>query len=165
MKRLAYIFIALMMAAGCGEKDVPVTPVGPDTPVDPPVKEETLAEKVTGEWHCVISDIDADIYLSLASDSTFELYQKVGEGSHRLYRGTWTIDEANKTLNGKYNDGTSWGSSYEATVSEDKNSMTLAPKNVSQKEEQVYRKEAIPALVKDGCVVIVKSEDYLAPVL
>jgi hypothetical protein len=171
MKKLAYIFITLIMAAGCGEKPAPVVPDTPDkpdvpvTPVDPPAEEETLAEKIAGEWHCVVSGMDADIYLSLTSDNGFELYQKVGEGSHRLYRGTWTLDEKTRILDGRYNDGSSWGSSYETAVSEDGNSMTLVPKKAAQKEEHVYRRGTIPSEVKDGCVVIVKSSASTAPAL
>lgn len=169
MKKITYILIALMMVAGCEDKPVPDTPVTPpdkpETPVDPPVKEETLAEKIVGEWHCVVSDIDADIYLALMSDSTFELYQKVGEGSHRLYRGSWSMNEASRTLSGRYNDGTEWGSSYETAVSEDKNSMTLVPKAATAKEEHVYRREAVPASVKEGCLVVVKSTGCGMPVL
>ena len=169
MKKIAYILIALLMATGCEDKPTPDTPVTPpdkpETPVDPPVKEETLAEKIVGEWHCVVSDIDADIYLALMSDSTFELYQKVGEGSHRLYRGSWSMNETSRTLSGRYNDGTEWGSSYETAVSEDKNSMTLVPKAATAKEEHVYRREAVPASVKEGCLVVVKSTRCGMPVL
>ena len=165
MKKIAYIVIGLIMLLGCKEPgpDTPVTP--PDVPVDPPAKEETLAEKIAGEWHCVVSDIDADIYLNLLTDKTFELYQKVGEGSYRLYRGSWTMDEGLKTLSGKYNDGTSWGSSYAAVISEDKNSLTLTPTNAVIQEDHVYRRESIPSAVKDGCIVAVKSEDHSEPVL
>ena len=139
--------LALLIAAGCSDN--------PDTPSP---AEETLAEKIAGEWHCIISDIDADIYLELIAGGGFELYQKIGDGSHRLYRGTWTIDEASRTLNGKYNDGKAWGSSYETGISEDKNTLTLAPKNGAAKDEQIYRRETIPSVVKDKCVVIVKSD-------
>ncbi len=164
MKKIAYITAALLMVFGCKEPgpDTPVTP--PDNPVNPPVTEETLAEKITGEWHCVVSDIDADIYLELISDGKFELYQKIGEGSYRLYNGSWSIDK-NNVLNGKYNDGTSWGSSYEAVISEDRNSLTLTPTSAVVQEEYSYRRETIPVSVKDGCVVVVKSDNSFAPVL
>lgn len=171
MKKLLYIAFVILMAAGCGERTVDPGP-GPNpdpdpkpTPVDPkpPVKEETLAEKIAGEWHCVVSDIDADIYIKIASDSSFELYQKVGDGAHRLYRGTWELDEETAKLSGKYNDGNAWGSSYTVAVSEDKNSMTLVP--LDAKEEQVYRRENIPADVKEGCVVEVRSAGTASPVL
>lgn len=161
MKKLLYIAIAFLSVIGCKDPNTgqpgPELEPGPDGPL-PPV-EETLASKIAGEWHCVVSDIDADIYLSLVSDATFELYQKIGEGGHRLYRGTWTLDEDIARLSGKYNDGNSWASSYDVAVSEDKNSMTLT----SADEELTYRRESIPSEVKDGCTVVVRSAG--APVL
>lgn len=164
IKKIAYIVIGLIMLLGCKEPgpDTPVTP--PDVPVDPPAKEETLAEKIIGEWHCVVSDIDADIYLSLTDDKKFELYQKIGEGSHRLYRGSWAMD-TKEILSGKYNDGTPWGSSYAVVFSEDKNSLTLTPTSAVTQEDHVYRRESIPSAVKDGCIVEVKSENHSEPVL
>lgn len=151
MKKILYILMALAVMTGCKEKPTP----------QPPEPEETLAEKIVGEWHCVVSDIDADIYLELVSTSTFELYQKVGEGSHRLYRGTWSLNEETAKLTGKYNDGASWGSGYTVSISEDLNSMTLTP---SEGSEQVYRRESIPLEIKTNCIVVVKSEDQ-SPVL
>ncbi len=150
MKKILYITALLLSVLACKE---PVDPQpGPDP--NPPVVEKTLAEKIAGEWHCVVSGIDADIYLGLVSDNTFELYQKVGEGAYRLYRGTWSLDEKTAVLTGKYNDGEAWGSEYGVTLSEDQKSMTLAP---SEGDDQTYRKESIPSGVKDGCVVVVKS--------
>ena len=151
MKKILYILMGLAVMAGCKEKPTP----------KPPVPEETLAEKIVGEWHCVVSDIDADIYLELVSTSTFELYQKIGEGSHRLYRGTWSLNEDTGTLTGKYNDGTSWGSGYAVSISEDQNSMTLTP---SEGSEQVFRRGDIPSEIRDNSVIVVKSEDQ-SPVL
>ncbi|MBQ2113134.1 MAG: hypothetical protein II194_07945 [Bacteroidales bacterium] len=165
MKKIAYIMAAFMLfAAGCTEKPGPDTPDVNDKPVDSPVEEETLAEKMIGEWHCIISDIEADIYISL-SENSFDLYQKIGDGAHRLYKGTWSIDEESRILTGKYNDGQSWGSAYEVTVSDDKNSMTLVPKESSVKEEHIYRREEIPSDIKENCVVEVKSEEEGKPVL
>ena len=145
-----------MCIAGCKEP-VP-TPPGPGPEPNPPGPEpvETLASKIITEWHCVVSDIDAEIYLSLVESYDFELYQKIGEGAHRLYRGTWTLDEDTAMLTGKYNDGTAWGSGYTVTLSEDGNSMTLTPSK--EAEAQVYRKESIPSDVKEKAVVIVRSD-------
>ena len=158
MKKILYILMALMCIA-CGEKPTPPNPgpdpsPGPVPPVVDPV--ETLASKIAKEWHCVVSDIDADIYLSLGDSYTFELYQKIGEGAHRLYKGTWELDEDTAMLSGKYNDGAAWGSGYTVSVSEDGNSMTLTPSEGS--EAQVYRKESIPSEVKEKAVVIVRSD-------
>ena len=148
-----------LMCISCGEKPTPPNPgpdpgPGPVPPVVDPV--ETLASKIAKEWHCVVSDIDADIYLSLGDSYTFELYQKIREGAHRLYKGTWELNEDTAMLSGKYNDGAVWGSRYTVTLSEDGNSMTLTPSEGS--EAQVYRKESIPSEVKEKAVVIVRSD-------
>lgn len=153
MKKILYIAALLLSVLSCKE---PVDPQpGPEPGPNPPVVEKTLAEKIAGEWHCVVSDMDADIYLSLASDNKFELYQKVGEGAYRLYRGTWSLDEKTAVLTGKYNDGEAWGSGYGVVLSEDENTLTLDPS--ADGEDQTYRKESIPADVKKNCVVVVKS--------
>lgn len=153
MKKILYIAALLLSVLSCKE---PVDPQpGPEPGPNPPVVEKTLAEKIAGEWHCVVSDMDADIYLSLASANKFELYQKVGEGAYRLYRGTWSLDEKTAVLTGKYNDGEAWGSGYGVVLSEDENTLTLDPS--ADGEDQTYRKESIPADVKENCVVVVKS--------
>lgn len=153
MKKILYIAALLLSVLSCKE---PVDPQpGPEPGPNPPVVEKTLAEKIAGEWHCVVSDMDADIFLSLASDNRFELYQKVGEGAYRLYRGTWSLDEKTAVLTGKYNDGEAWGSGYGVVLSEDENTLTLDPS--AEGEDQTYRKESIPADVKENCVVVVKS--------
>ena len=159
MKKLLYITFAILMMVGCGDRPADPTPVVPD----PPVKEESLAEMIIGEWHCIIADINADIYISFISDFSFNLYQKIGDGAHHLYNGKWEIDEKSAVLSGKYNDGNAWGSSYTIAVSEDKNSMTLV--SLEAKEEQVYRRENIPADVKEGCVVEVRSAGTASPFL
>lgn len=170
MKKILYIIMALSLLAGCGPIDQPETPDTPDTPdtpvvpPDPPVEDKTLSQRIPGEWHCSVPDFDADIYLNIMDDASFELYQKIGEGSYRLYRGTWTLDEATCEFNGKYNDGESWGSSYILALSDEDKSMTLTPKNSSD-EKQSYSRKEIPSEVKDNCVVVVKSGNSEAPVL
>ena len=163
MKRILSLIAAVSLICSCGEKNAdPVQPV-PDKPdvENPgndkpgPEPEETLASKLVGEWHCASSDIDADIFLAFADDASFKLYQKIGEGAYRLYQGTWSLDEKTSVLTGKYNDGNDWGSSYTIALSEDKNSMTLTPSEGTEK--QSYSREVIPADVKEGCVVVVKS--------
>lgn len=146
MKKIAYILSCLLLFAGCNEKPTP----------EPPVEEVALGEKVIGEWHCTLSDIEADIYLWLMEDQAFELYQKIGDGRYCLYKGTWSADNATGVLSGKYNDGSLWGSSYKATVSEDNEHMSLTPEKDASKE-QVYQRCTIPTEIKDSCVIIVKS--------
>lgn len=137
--------MALAMFWACGE-DKPITPVEPET---------SLTEQIIGEWH--YTSAEADIYLGLSSDSSFELYQKIGDGRYRLYRGTWNLDEASAKLTGKYNDGEAWGSGYSVSISEDGTEMHLVPDTGS--EEHKYISGSIPEEVRTGCEVVVKSAE------
>ncbi len=151
--------MAVALIAGCEDPN-PVVPPGPGPqPVVPPTPpepaEKKLAELIPGEWHCEAADMSADIYVDFASDGNFELYQMVGEGSYRLYRGTWSVDEDKKMLTGKYNDGEEWGSGYSVSLSEDEKSMTLESTEGAVKNS--YTRTEIPAEVKENCIVVVKS--------
>ena len=120
--------MALAMFWACGE-DKPITPVEPET---------SLSEQIIGEWH--YTSAEADIYLGLSSDSSFELYQKIGDGRYRLY-----------------NDGEAWGSGYSVSISEDGTEMHLVPDIGS--EEHKYISGSIPEEVRTGCEVVVKSAE------
>ena len=154
MKRIIYFIFAAMLLISCGgDKNegggtTEPTP-GPGTDPEPEV---TLADLICREWHSTSLPIDADIYIDLKNDFKFELYQQIGEGAYRLYRGTWNVEE--DILMGKYNDGESWAASY--TVSLDGNKMTLTSKNDAA-EVSKYEAKSIPENVKSGCEVVVKS--------
>ena len=114
---------------------------------------ETPAEKgIHGQWKSTSLSAEGEIYLSLTEDNNFELYQQIGEGRHRLYRGTYSFE--NDILKGKYNDGEDWAYSYQVVLSG--NTMTLTTLDESA-QVSVFQREAIPAEVKDGSVVVVKS--------
>lgn len=104
---------------------------------------------VVGEWHFASEKYDADIYLSFTADESFDLYQKVGDGPYRHYRGGWAADK--DILSGTYSDGTPWGSTYKMTFS-GTDAMTLTAQNES-KETADYIRESVPASVKDNAVV------------
>ncbi len=171
MKRTLYILFAAFAIIACGDKMDPDNQGGNSGntensgnqgnnggngnqgTTEPTV---TLASKIVGEWHSTSLPVTGDIYLNFAEDGAFELYQKIGEGSFRLYRGTWKVDEDKAVLSGKYNDGNAWAASY--SVSLDKDVLTLTSENEA-KEKSTYKKEAIPAEVKDGCTIVVKSSE------
>lgn len=162
------MIIAAFALAACGNGNIdPETPPTTDPPAEKPSDKpeekpvEKLCDKIIGSWHSTSIAIDGDIYLNFTEDSKMELYQKIGEGAYRLYRGTWTIDETNAVLSGKYNDGTDWASSYKIVMNG--NNMTLTSAN-DAKEESKYAKADIPAEVKESCVVVVKS-GTIAPIL
>ena len=139
MKRILYIFCALLLIASCGEKNGGKT-------------ELTLEQKLCAEWHSTFLPVAGDIYISFASDKTFELYQQIGEGAHRLYRGTWNLEE--NLLTGKYNDGEEWAAAYNITINDKELTMTSVN---DAAEESVFAMEEIPEEVVQTCEVIVKS--------
>ena len=98
MKRIFAVFFALMLLASCG--------------LNIEDKKPTLEQQIIGQWHSVSNALEADLYIDFQEGKTFELYQQIGEGAHRLYRGTWNLEGT--ILTGKYNDGEDWAASYQA---------------------------------------------------
>lgn len=139
MRKLIYIMAAVLTLAACGKK--------PDNKTG-----LTLEQQLCGEWHSTSLAIDADIYISFAENKTFEIYQQITEGAHRLYRGTWNLEGT--LLTGKYNDGEDWAAAYDIAIEGD--ALTLISANDAA-EKSVYKKTAIPEEIKTGCAVVVKS--------
>lgn len=150
MKRILYIIAAALMVISCGDKKN-----GGNT------TELTLEQKLYGEWHSTKLAIDADIYISFMENGKFEMYQQIGEGAHRVFRGTWNLED--DLLSGKYNDGEEWAAAYRISV-EDK-TLTMTSANDAA-EVSRFAQMQIPADVKEGSVVVVKSEEPVeGPVL
>jgi len=140
MKRLIYIFSALVLLASCGKNEEDKKP------------ELTLEQQLVGQWHSVSNSLEADLYIDFQEGKTFELYQQIGEGAHRLYRGTWNLEGT--LLTGKYNDGEDWAAAYQVEMREKQ--LVLTSSNDTA-EKSTYEKVEIPAEVKETCEVIVKS--------
>ena len=133
MKKLLYILAATLLMVACGK--------------------ETPAEKgIHGQWKSTSLSAEGEIYLSLTEDNNFELYQQIGEGRHRLYRGVYNFE--NDILSGKYNDGEDWAYSYQVVLSDD--TMTLTTLDESA-QTSVFQRTTIPAEVQEGSIVVVKS--------
>ena len=115
---------------------------------------KTLTEKLYGEWHSTSLTVNGDVYISFTEAKTFELYQQIGEGAYRLYRGTWNLEE--DILTGKYNDGENWASAYSITIEDNKLTMTS---KTDAEEVMTYVAETVPENVKKGCEVVVKSAE------
>lgn len=133
MKKALYILAAILLIAACN-------------------KEKPVEKGICDQWHSTSLSADGDIYLSLTKDNKFELYQQIGDGRHRLYRGTYNFE--NDILTGKYNDGEDWAYSYQVVLAGD--TMTLTTLDESA-QESVFKRESIPAEIKGGSIVIVKS--------
>mgnify|MGYP002512724605 CR=1 FL=1 len=141
MKKLLYIFAALMLIASCGKNEEGKKP------------EINLEEQIVGQWHSTSISVDGDIYIEFYQEKSFELYQQIGEGAHRLYRGTWNLEGT--LLTGKYNDGEDWAAAYQVEMREKQLVLTS---NNDAAEKSTYEKAEIPAEVKETCEVIVKSK-------
>lgn len=134
MKRILYIAIlALVALTGCK-------------------KEDTLADRLIGEWRGNSLTVEAGIYISFSGDGTFELYQKLETEGFELRRGTWSV--SGDILSGVYNDGEAWAATYKAALEED--TLTLTSQNESA-EINTYTKSEIPAYIKESSAVVVKS--------
>ena len=143
MKRILYIIAAALMVISCGDKKN-----GGNT------TELTLEQKLYGEWHSTKLAIDADIYISFMENGKFEMYQQIGEGAHRVFRGTWNLED--DLLSGKYNDGEEWTAAYRISV--EGKTLTMTSANDAA-EVSRFAQMQIPADVKEGSVVVVKSEE------
>ena len=137
MKRILYILTALMILVSCGKDKTGLT----------------LEQKLCGDWHSTSLPIDGEIYISFSEGNTFELYQQIGEGAHRLYRGTWALE--GELLTGKYNDGEDWAAAYNIAIADKVLTMTS---NNDAAEVSVYEKAEIPAEIKETCETVVKSK-------
>ena len=133
MKKLLYIIATALLMVACGK--------------------ETPAEKgIHGQWKSTSLSAEGEIYLSLTEDNNFELYQQIGEGRHRLYRGVYNFE--NDILSGKYNDGEDWAYSYQVVLADD--TMTLTTLDESA-QTSVFQRTTIPTEVQEGSIVVVKS--------
>ena len=117
-----------------------------------------VASALVAEWHLVsVSGISSSavpqVYISFASDRTFEMYQKVGDVMrYRKYDGTYTV--SGNVVAGKYSDNKSWGSEYDASF--DGENLVLTAKNGSA-EVCTYKKEALSETDKANAILVTKS--------
>lgn len=140
MKRILLIFAVLALVASCGKNEEGKKP------------EIDLEEQLIGQWHSTSISVEGDIYIEFYQEKSFELYQQIGEGAYRLYRGTWNLE--GDLLTGKYNDGEDWAAAYKVAIERDVLTMT-SQNDVA--ETSTYKKSDIPSEVKERCETVVKS--------
>ena len=136
MKKLIYILTVVMLLASCGKDG----------------KKTTTADYLYGEWHSTSISVTGDVYISFTDDMKFEMFQKIGEGAYRLYRGSWNVEE--DLLTGRYNDGEDWAAAYTVTV--DDRSLTMISTNDAA-EKSTYTRTEIPEDVRNSSETVVKS--------
>ena len=81
----------------------------------------------------------AEVQPEAPSTGTFVLYQMLGTGRYRTFRGTWSLTD--KLLSGIYAGGTPWGADYEVTLDDDNTRLTLA----AGTESCVYTRATLPS--------------------
>lgn len=136
MKRILLIISAVLILASCGKDG----------------KKKTTADYLYGEWHSTSISVTGDVYISFTDDMKFEMFQKIGEGAYRLYRGSWNVE--GDLLTGKYNDGEDWAAAYTVTV--DDRSLTMISTNDAA-EKSTYTRTEIPEDVRNSNETVVKS--------
>ena len=140
MKKILLIFAVLALVASCGKNEEGKKP------------EIDLEEQLIGQWHSTSISVEGDIYIEFYQEKSFELYQQIGEGAYRLYRGTWNLE--GDLLTGKYNDGEDWAAAYKVAIEGDV--LTMTSQNDAA-ETATYKKSDIPSEVKERCETVVKS--------
>lgn len=96
---------------------------------------EKDAASIVGSWEMcdyqtksvTIGEQSVTVIVAFSSDGTFTLYQKTGsEMRFAEYSGSWTLN--GNMLSGKYEDDSSWASTYTVELSEDR--LTLISSSV-----------------------------------
>ncbi|MBR2326891.1 MAG: hypothetical protein IKA49_06015 [Alistipes sp.] len=122
---------------------------------------ETLPVAI-GDWHLVSycgKEADVDLYLSLAKDKSFTLYQRSGSLDYSKFTGEWSYNPQSKQLSGRYSDGSSWAASYYVELTD---SDELKMTNVQNATEvSLYERTEMPTVKPSAS----RSAVYVKPLL
>ena len=129
---------------------------------------DSVDPAIVGEWHLSTIEVDGaqqnypyDVYLTINSDCTFELYQKSGT-QVRYTKFTGTCKSEGKILSGVYDSGKSWGDSYTAIISA--NMLVLTSSDGIEVQE--YVKESLSQEEKLNASISTRAgEEAAEPVL
>ncbi len=115
----------------------PEEPEVPDTPIE--------NDGIVGGWHLISfcgGSAEADIYMQLNSDKTFNLYQRTNSPTFVQFSGTYSLDESNTIISGRYSDGVAWANSYKYSINSNKELVFINTNNST--EISIYEPSAMP---------------------
>ena len=96
---------------------------------------------------------DMDIIIDFGKDGKFAIYQRTDQLTYTVFNGTYTANEEASVLTGRYNDGTSWASSYHYTVDIEAEELVL--ESIEKPAEvSVYKPTKLPASVTTKCAAV-----------
>lgn len=136
---------------------------GSDTPGDEPTP--VVPGELVGQWKLSAWSDDADgaiaagkiqVYLDLANNSTFTLYQNFNKLGFTRLTGTYAFIESTKTISGTYSDGVPWSHTY--TLS-DLTSASMKWTSSGSNDVATYTKTTIPTDLVDGTKAVLASEE------
>lgn len=126
-KTFLFIVSSFVLAVSCGKNKDGISIIGSWELCDYQTKSVTIGQQ------------PVSVFVNFASDGTFELRQKTGsEQRFTEYTGTWNL--AGDMLSGKYEDGSSWASTYTVALSSER--LTLTSSTVPA-EVMTFRKAQI----------------------
>ena len=131
--------VAICLTAACQKEEI----------------KDSVNPALVGEWHLSTVEVDGavqnypyDVYLTINSNCTFELYQKSGT-QMRYTKFTGFCKSDGNILSGVYSSGKEWGDAYSAEVAGD----TLILTSSDGVEVQEYVKEALSQEEKQNASV------------
>ena len=106
----------------------------------------TSTPLVVGDWRLAyINGKEAtgvEVFLSIVKGGSFTLYQRSGSAGLVTFTGTWTYTAATKVLSGVYSDGTAWGASYYASITDE--GMLKLVNTANENEVAIYQTSTLP---------------------
>ena len=119
-------------------------------------EKDEVQHRIVGEWYYTSEEAGQhiEVYVAFNIGYTFDLYQKIGEGAFRHISGTYEVDR--NLVSGWYSDRTPWASDYKVSFVDGNMVMTSVQ---AENYTITYRKQRIPAEVKELSVEMTKSSD------
>ena len=138
--------ITIETSGGNGGGTTPEPEPEPEDPIEPEIPDYPIInDGIIGGWHIRSycgGAANADIYMQLNSDKTFLLYQRTNSATFVKYEGTYSLDEANSVISGKYSDGVQWANSYKYSIN-DYNELVFVNTN-NETEVTLYEPTKMP---------------------